>query len=328
MESQPKPNLTEGRKKILQYANEIISGGNKASVYNGLPDSWIEAIEAELTNRAASPHASVSHQSEAGVASSVETAALSTLLSESERLKLSGWPASYELAKVAQHEGIDLGTYTREQYMQYAIAHDLAIEDTQLRVAPWQRMIVSPEAINMVVNRIRESITPENDKRFHQFVFQMKAKAATENRNLSPGVRVRQGTKDSDLWLFFSINNGTEDDQSKTHKAYFCFKDLNALTPNHFVDFMKFLKEHGFNGDVKIFQELNGQGIRLNDQVVVHGASEHDAEMAEVLGQQFFATQLADTGVGTDEVIDGKNQSYSQVLADKIKTAITMKVRK
>ena len=76
------------------------------------------------------------------------------------------------------------------------------------------------------------------------------------------------------------------------------------------------------NGDIKIFQDLSTQGINLNDQIVMHGASQADAELALQVAEKFFGADLNQKSVGKDEVIDGENQSYSQILAKRIANAI------
>lgn len=73
-------------------------------------------------------------------------------LSIEERKKLHGWMASYELAKIAKQQGVDLSKISREDYVNFAIKNSLAIDDDQLRVAPWQRMGTSVEEI-VLANR-------------------------------------------------------------------------------------------------------------------------------------------------------------------------------
>lgn len=244
---------------------------------------------------------------------------------EIERRKtLSGWSASYELAAVAEAEGIDLSELSREEYAQYAIDNYLAIDDDQLRVQPWQRNEKSVEEIVKKAKERRLDIKPETEKEFSKFSYDMMelARKDQKDRYLGEGVRVLSGTKDSNSWLFFSINNGTNQNETDTFKSYFSMKDLNQFSPEQFVSFMEELQKHGYNGGVKIFQDLTEQGTRLNDQVVMHGFSEEDAQMAIEVAKQFFGDNIADTSVGKDQIIDGKSKSYSQILADKIKQEI------
>lgn len=239
-----------------------------------------------------------------------------------ERRKLSGWSASYELAKIAKEQGIDLSKISREEYVEYAIQNSLAIDDDQLRVAPWQRAATSVDEIVSENKKRKAKIEESSDKVFAKFCFDMQKKAEGEDRFLSENVRVRQGTKDSNSWLFFGINNGTTENSNETFKSYVSVKDLNTLTPERFKQFMIALKDAGYNGDIKIFQDLVGQGIRLNDQIVMHGGSENDAKLALQTAEKFFGNDIDQISIGKDEVVDGVNKSYSQILAKKIAESI------
>ncbi len=242
--------------------------------------------------------------------------------SKEERMKLSGWPASYELAKIAQSQGIDLARLQREEYAQFAILNSLAIDDSQLRAAPWQRMGTSVEAI--VVRNKEESarIQESSEKTFSKFCFDTKQMARSDKRILRENIRVRQGTKDDDSWLFFGINNYTSATKSETYKSYISVNDLNTLTPERFISFMESLRDAGYQGNVKIFQDLTEQGPKLNDQIVMHGNSRADSILALQVAEKFFGADLNQKSFGKDEIIDGKKQSYSQILARKIGTAI------
>jgi hypothetical protein len=198
----------------------------------------------------------------------------------------------------------------------------LAIDDDQLRVAPWQRMGTSVEEIVLANRERKAQITEESEKAFAKFCYEMQQKAGQKNRFISENIRVRQGTKDSNSWLFFGINNGTGEKSNETYKSYVSVKDLNTLTPERFKQFMTALRDANYNGDIKIFQDLSEQGVRLNDQIVMHGGSQADAELALQVAEQFFGTDLDQKSVGKDEVVDGENKSYSQILAKKIAEAI------
>ena len=243
-------------------------------------------------------------------------------LSIEERKKLHGWTASYELAKIAKQQDIDLSKISREEYVDFAIQNSLAIDDDQLRVAPWQRMGTSVEEIVLANREKKAQIKEESEKAFAKFCYEIQQKAGQENRFLSENIRVRQGTKDSNSWLFFGINNGTGEKSSETYKSYVSVKDLNTLTPERFTQFMTALRDAKYNGDIKIFQDLSEQGVRLNDQIVMHGGSQADAELALQVAEQFFSTDLDQKSAGKDEVVDGENKSYSQILAKKIKESI------
>ena len=88
-------------------------------------------------------------------------------LSIEERKKLHGWTASYELAKIAKQQDIDLSKISREEYVDFAIQNSLAIDDDQLRVAPWQRMGTSVEEI-VLANREKKHKSKKNQKKLLQ----------------------------------------------------------------------------------------------------------------------------------------------------------------
>lgn len=239
-----------------------------------------------------------------------------------ERKKLSGWSASFELAKIAGQQGVDLTSLTREQYVDYAIQNSLAIDDTQLRASSIERTATSPEQVVSLMKEKRKAINEAVDKLFARFSFEIKEKAGQDNRFLEEGIRVRQGTKDSNSWLFFAINGSTPEGATETYKSYASVKDLNTFTPERFKDLMRALRDAGYNGDIKTFQDLVDQGPRLNDQIVMHGATEADAKLALSVAEKFFGSDLDQKGFGKDEVVDGKNTSYSQILAQKIIDAV------
>ena len=89
---------------------------------------------------------------------------------------------------------------------------------------------------------------------------------------------------------------------------------------------MEALRDAGYQGDVKIFQDLKGQGAVLNDQIVMHGQNQDNSRLAMQVAEQFFGDELGQKSFGKDEVVDGKNLSYSQVMALRIKQAIEAKV--
>jgi len=245
-----------------------------------------------------------------------------------KRRKLTGWSASYELAAIAKKEGVDLSKLSREEYADYAIKNYLKIDDSQLRANVKHRNATSVQEITEMMKADRASLSEESKKAFDSFYNAMMSivdKPQVE-RYLAKNVRLLSGTKDSNSWLFFSINNGTNDNDSVTHKSYFSLKDLNDFSPEVLKEFMVKLQERGYNGGVKIFQDLEAQGPALSDQVVMHGYTEADAKLALEVAKEFYGDKLLDSSIGKDEVINGKNKSYSQILADKIKNEIDAKL--
>jgi len=251
-----------------------------------------------------------------------------SILEGKDYSQLSGWAASYELARVATEEGVNLVALSREEYAGYAVDHNLAIDDDQLRAAPWERMETSPEDIITRRKEIEVSIPEEVRNGFDTFAAEIITKAGTGNRKVREGVAVRSGTNTSNSWLFFKINSGLEGGAEETYKSYLTFNDLSTFTSERFVSFMEALRDAGYEGDVKTFQDMSMQGVLLNDQVVMHGASERDAQLALEVAEQFFGGELLGTGVGKDEVLEGENKSYSQILSNEIRERIKNKLTK
>ena len=288
--------------KAREYANRVKGGESKESILNGLPNTFKNRIN-ELLLETSNPW----------------------LLSISEKRKLRGWPASYELAKVAISQGVDLSILTREDYVDFAITNYLQIDDDQLRMNPWQRMSTSVNDIVQKTKIKRAWIHKEIEQSFTRFSYEILEKAATEERYIQDGIKIRSGTKDSESWLFFWINTGVDTTRSNTYKAYIALKDLNTVSPENFIGFMAALRNENYNWDVKIFQDLSEQAIYLNDQIVMHGASRDDAEVSLSIAKKYFWAKNINTSFWKDEFLDGKSLSYSQILAKKIENEINSK---
>lgn len=328
-----------GGNKIDEYVKRIQAGEKKESIMQGLPQSWVSMIENRLDKvldkgdkvsaapAVATPEVVDHAQKQKEEQEKIEVLRSKLGVTETvknERKKLSGWTASYELAKIAKKEGVDLSALSREEYVEYAVKNHLAIDDAQLRAYPSQRNGTSVEEVMQMMKQEKTKINPESEKNFARFSYEMMqlAQRSQQERFLSQDVRVLSGTKDSNSWIFFSINNGANDKDPNTFKSYFAMKDLNKLTPDRFKGFMKYLQEHGYNGGVKIFQDMTEQGTKLNDQVVMHGFSEQDSKLALKLAGDYFKGELASESFGKDEMVDGKSKSYSQLLAEQIQKRV------
>jgi len=313
--------------KISEYI-ERAKAGESVDSFGDIPESWRAAIDdglsveqnfendEDITPEMVSENQSGHEQNEIEVFD---------LVSVEDRQGLLDWPASYELAKIAHNNGIDLSKLSREQYVDYAIANDLRINDAQLRTASWERTGTSPAEIIEHRKKVREAIPEKTRKEFDIFCFRMKELAGKGDRSFQEDLRVRQGTKDSDSWLYFGINENIHKNKSETHKGYLTLENLNNFSPKQFVLFMEALRDAGYNGGVKIFQDLEAQGAILNDQIVMHGSTYEDVTIANNVADQFFGDELAEIGRGKDEIINGKSKSYSQILSDKIQQEVNQK---
>ena len=314
-----------GESKINEYVSRIKNGESKEIILQGLPQSWIDKINGQLSpshSESVSKEDRLRKLSERFDLPGVNTRGDIPPVSFEDRRKLSGWLASYELAKVARQQGIDLASLSREEYVDYAIRNSLAIDDTQLRMATWERMATSAEEVIALKKETIAKIKPEVEEAFRKFSYETITKAGEQDRFVFPNIRVRQGTGGSNSWLFFGINESTEEGSQETYKSYISFKDLNNFSPEKFNTLMLALRDAGYNGDIKTFHDMENQGALLNDQIVMHGRTEKDAKLALSVAEKLFGDELGQKGIGRDEVIDGKNKSYSEILAQKIASTI------
>lgn len=87
---------------------------------------------------------------------------------------LTGYEAGYELARLAREEGVDLTQMTREQYADYAVKHQMQIDDSQLWLLPSLRVHESLASLMQA----RKSTKPQNaaeeklDREFAEFAAQ------------------------------------------------------------------------------------------------------------------------------------------------------------
>lgn len=330
---------SRGEEKVLEYVERIKSGESLAGILDGLPQSFTLGLTKKLLADIKTPDSVILELEERGLieslyseqpaeATAINDSAQSVgesgprLATEQEKRLLHGWSAGYELARVAKAEGVDLLSLSREEYAEYAVSHNLEIDDAQLRAARWERTATSPEEIVARRKELVANIPSEQLSAFSQFDTDMRALAATDNRFLRDGVRVRQGTAQSNSWLFFGINQSLGNHLTEMHKGYLTFKELGKFSPEIFVGYLETLQQAGYNGDVKVFQDMGSQGLLLNDQVVMHGATAEDVVLANDIARQYFGENVAEVGVGVDMQIAGKWKSYSQILAEQVKERI------
>lgn len=195
----------------------------------------------------------------------------------------------------------------------------MAISSDMLRMHPGLRNCKSVSEASQLRKEIEASVLGATDKAFHAFSFEMKEKSrlAQRDRYVSNEVRILSATDKSDSWLFFSINKGVNSKAVESHKTYLTLKDLNTLSPERVKAFMSVLQMKGYSGGLKLFQDIKEQST-LNDQIVMHGASKNDAENALALAKQFFGDDIYEPNVGLDQVVSGKDTSYSEILAARI----------
>ena len=210
---------------------------------------------------------------------------------------------------------------SREQYVDYAISKGLRIDDNQLRMPTRMRAATSLAEYDgmragMTAKDVRNNPELKRiDTEFSKFAENMKSQAGHE---LESGIGVRSGTKDSNNWIFWKVNNGATAKAERVDKAYLGFDNpFQSLTPSRMKGFLQALKNAGYNGDVKTVQDLT-QATHMSDQIVIHGASKADADLGMRIGKEFFKKDLTFSEMGYDSA----TQSYSQILDSRIGKAL------
>lgn len=165
-----------------------------------------------------------------------------------------------------------------------------------------------------VVERICKEMLNASGLTEEQFVSQLK------EINSAEGGSFRINGQDAG-WTHFATYTDDKKDKmpSKndlTYKVYASFDDIKDLNKNVISSLMEELTKAGFKGRLKTTSgstsfgdKINGLGI--TDQLVVHGASKKDQEIAYNTIKKLLGKKLSYLGGG----IDTKDGSFSQTLA-------------
>lgn len=134
-------------------------------------------------------------------------------------------------------------------------------------------------------------------------------------RNKTPGIKP---VGKNSMWNHYLIGEDTHQKGADRHKAYATLPlDVVAnLTGDQVLEFMTKLRDAGFNGQLK----APGIGSRFFysfDNIVMHGATEADAKLAEKLASEHF--KGARTQLGTDRA----GKSHTEQLADDLEAALS-----
>jgi len=116
-------------------------------------------------------------------------------------------------------------------------------------------------------------------------------------------------------WEHFIFGTGTSGDSS-THKSYATLSDALALTPEDIKGYLNFVRDNGYNGQVK-FPSMGSRALTSFDNIVMHGATEADAQLGSKLAQAYFGDRVTSTMQG----VDANGKSHSQLLEDEVDAA-------
>lgn len=134
-----------------------------------------------------------------------------------------------------------------------------------------------------------------------------------------PNVIAHQGG----TWNHFTVNNGTTQGATETHKAYITLTldALQDLSQEKIAEILDALQKSGFNGQIK-FASIGSRALLAFDNIVMHGATEEDAKKAletvtKVLGKE--SVEYSQFGV------DKNGTSHTNNLASSIEERIKNK---
>ena len=165
-----------------------------------------------------------------------------------------------------------------------------------------------------VVERICKEMLDASGLTEDQLVSQLK------NINQAQGGAFRLNGADGG-WTHFATYSNNEKDKmpSKdqlTYKVYASFDDIKDLNSEIISSLMEELSKAGFKGRLKTTTGSTSFGDKINalgitDQLVIHGASKKDQEIAYNTIREMLGNKLSYLGGG----IDTKDGSFSQTLA-------------
>lgn len=126
------------------------------------------------------------------------------------------------------------------------------------------------------------------------------------------------GGKDAEKgWNNFEINGGTG--KGSEGKGYLTFENVQKdLSSDSFLAFIQRLQKERYNGQIKTGEVAYQFRFRF-DNVVFHGRTEKDVELAMRIAKEMFGDKLSQTQVGKDGANkEGKHKSHTDLLAEEV----------
>jgi hypothetical protein len=249
---------------------------------------------------------------------------------ENQSDSVAGARGVVRLSEQAKKDGVDLTKMTREQYVAYAKKYGVYLDGDAIRMSPDSR----------VQDNVADALDAKNmkaqqgSKRFaanSAYDKMTTALKAIRNKAFDVGKALKSGyitaLDHADGWVNFKIkgdaNRAASNAQSvKPIKAYFDFgkKFASFLTESNIKALLLKLHEAGYNGQLKI-GESSSQMSRLADQMVVHGATDADTQLAAKVIEEFFGSENVKTNFGRD----AKGTSYSENLSEETRQTAGLK---
>ena len=258
--------------------------------------------------------------------------AIKLMSSNSTNDSVVGARGMVKLTELATQDGIDLSKLTRDEYVNYAIKNGVFLDGNAIRLQPSLRAQSDVSSAYDTKN-LQKDFNSKSGKDFSAFQKVADKFKALRNQALNFGSALKSGyikTLDhANGWVNFKVKGDASRSSAKsneTHKAYFNFGENfdKALTEKNISVILTALHNAGFNGQVK-FGENASQMERLADQLVLHGESLADSQLAQQVVSKLFESSglVADTNIGTDNKALGG--SYTEILSGKTKAAAATK---
>lgn len=213
------------------------------------------------------------------------------------------------LARIADQEGIDLTTLNRAQYINYAEKHRITLDSDSIRMSPHLRGAFDHSQLQQLANT--NQLNGGRDTRhFYRMSVDHQSSPGEE---IMSGVVVHPETTTNQMWLFYEINGGLEEQRGAISKSYIGLKNVNYFQAKDWLLFLQKLQQSGFSGCVKTAQDPNT--IKdTSDQIVMHGNTVEDANTGLRVAKEHFGTKVGFEDVGQDIEKDGRWYSHTQWL--------------
>jgi hypothetical protein len=234
------------------------------------------------------------------------------------RKKLGLKPQKKETSSVKadkQLEGeklVDLATMSQDQYADWLVDNMLDENDIyqQLTLRPEYRQYTKAQRIEMM----QKEPTSQELKDLTANLCNLWAEI-----NALPIDNIKAiGNKGAPGWNNFEINEGTG--KGSEGKGYLTFRDVaKDFSPEAFSGFMKRLQQEGFAGQVKTYEVASKFRFQF-DNIVFHGKTKNDVDLAMKIAKQMFGDKLSQTQFGKDgKNSEGKSTSHTDLLAERVK---------
>jgi hypothetical protein len=218
-----------------------------------------------------------------------------------------------EVDQALQQGSANIQSQTQDEFAQYLQDnHSDQLSQEQI----YKLLTVRPE--------LRERMLSESPEQWAK-IFERNPDYRQQHNNIDNNKELR-GTSNP-AWTGISIGDPTNQSQTGREKGYVTL-DVNSArqmaknAEQTFKDLYKLLKNAGYNGHLKMPSTFSDLITRF-DNIVIHGASKNDIELAlpiieEYFNQQGLNVESTKTGVDNKDS-NGKETSHTNLLAERVK---------